>query len=215
MLLKLTGSSGAGKTTLSFAVADRFDRLVVHEFDEVGVPDPPIHPHWRNRMTEFWIRRALEYQDAGIDLLLSGNSPLGEVLAAPSAPLLDGIAVCLIDTADEERRERLAVRDGGRRDATALDAFCGWAAWHRGHAGDPRYRPDVITKGGWPEMVWHRWAGWTAADERWKVPVVDTSGRALGESVDEVAEWVAGQRAALRAGRLGLLPGWESQGAVN
>jgi hypothetical protein len=99
MLLKLTGSSGAGKTTLAFAAAERLDGIVVHEFDEVGVPDPPIPPHWRNRMTELWVRRALEYQADGTDLLLSGNSPLGEVLAAPSAPLRDGIAVCLIDVA--------------------------------------------------------------------------------------------------------------------
>ena len=46
MLLKLTGSSGAGKTTLAFALADRLDGVVVHDFDEVGVPDPPIPPHW-------------------------------------------------------------------------------------------------------------------------------------------------------------------------
>jgi hypothetical protein len=209
MLLKLTGSSGAGKTTLCFAVGARLDGIAVHEFDEVGVPDPPFPPYWRNRMTELWVRRALEYQSRGIDLLLSGNSPLGEVLAAPSAPLLDGIAVCLIDVADQVRRDRLAVRDRDRWDAAAMDAFCGWAAWHREHAGDPRYRPDVIIDGSWPRMAWHRWTGWTAADPRWRTPVIDTTGRSLAESVDQVEQWVNEQRDAHRRGRLALAGGWD------
>ncbi|WP_030438906.1 hypothetical protein [Actinoplanes subtropicus] len=201
MLLKLTGSSGAGKTTLAFALAGRLDGVVVHDFDEVGVPEPPIPPHWRNRMTEVWVRRALEYQDRGLDLLLTGNSPLGEVLAAPSAPLLNGIAVCLIDVADQERRDRLAVRDKGRWEHAAIDAFCGWAAWHRGHARDPRYRPAVIISGSWPEMAWHRWTGWTAEDPRWHTHVIDTSGRPLAASVDQAERWVTEQREAHRSGR--------------
>lgn len=105
MLLKLTGSSCSGKSTLAFLVAGR------------------------------------------MDLLLTGQSPLGEVLAAPSAPLLDGIAVCLVDVADEVRRDRLAARDAGKWDAATVDAFVGWAAWHRGHARDPGYRPGVIIDG--------------------------------------------------------------------
>jgi hypothetical protein len=208
MLLKLTGSSGAGKTTLSFAVADRLPGTAVHEFDEVGVPDAPIPPDWRNRMTEHWVRRALEYQAQGIDLPLSGNSPLGEVLAAPSAPLLDGIAVCVIDVADRDRRERLAARDGGRRNDQALDAFCGWAAWHRKHARDPRYRPDAIVGGGWPEMVWDRWTDWESDDPRWQSPVIDTTGRTLADSAALVEQWAVEQRAAHREGRLALGRGW-------
>lgn len=38
MLLKLTGSSCSGKSTLAFAVADRLQQVAVHDFDEVGVP---------------------------------------------------------------------------------------------------------------------------------------------------------------------------------
>lgn len=212
MLLVLTGSSGAGKTTLSFAIADLLPGSTVHEFDEVGVPDPPIPPHWRNEMTEHWIRRALEYQEAGTDLVLSGNSPLGEILAAPSAPLLDGIAVCLIDVADRERRQRLAARDGGRWDEAELDAFCGWAAWHREHARDPRYRPDVIAGNSWPEMVWERWADWESDDPRWATPVFDTTGRSTAECAEAVGRWAVEQRAAFREGRLPLRRGWDAAG---
>ncbi|MCO5967325.1 hypothetical protein [Actinoallomurus soli] len=207
MLLKLTGSSCSGKSTLAFSVADRFQRVAVHDFDEIGVPERPDR-HWRHRMTELWMRRALEYQDCGIDLLLTGQSPLGEVLAAPSAPLLDGIAVCLVDVADEVRRHRLTARDAGRWDAAAVDAFLGWAAWHRGHALDPRHRPDVIINGSWSGMVWQRWAGWTAGDPRWRHHVLDTTGRSVAASVDRVEQWVTEQRDSHRAGRLALSRGW-------
>ncbi|MFE2065254.1 hypothetical protein ACFXDH_23150 [Streptomyces sp. NPDC059467] len=207
MLFKLTGSSCSGKTTLAWSVADRLQQVAVHDFDEVGVPERPDR-QWRHRMTEHWVRRALEYQERGIDLLLTGQSPLGEVLAAPSAPLLDGIAVCLIDVADEVRRDRLAVRDAGRWDAAAVDAFLGWAAWHRGHAHDPRHRPDVVTNGSWSEMVWHRWTGWTAGDPRWCTHPLDTTGRPVAKSVGQVQRWVTEQRDAHRAGRLPLGHGW-------
>jgi uridine kinase len=84
MLFKLTGSSCSGKTTLAYATASRLRHIVVHDFDELGVP-AGADPHWRHHMTEMWVRRALEYQERGIDLLLTGQSPLGEVLAVPSA----------------------------------------------------------------------------------------------------------------------------------
>ena len=121
MLFKLTGSSCSGKTTLAYAAVGRLRQIVVHDFDELGVPEG-ADLHWRHRMTEMWVRRALEYQDRGIDVLLTGQSPLGELLAVPSAPLLNGIAVCLVDVADDVRRARLAERDPGRWDAAAVDA---------------------------------------------------------------------------------------------
>ena len=193
MLLKLTGSSCSGKSTLAFAVAGRLRQVAVHDFDEVGVPERADR-HWRHRMTEHWVRRALEYQDRGIDLLLTGQSPLGEVLAVPSAPLLDGVAVCLIDVADEVRRDRLASRDPDRWDAAAVDAFLGWAAWHRGHARDPRYRPEVIVNDGWPSMAWRRWTDWRSGDPRWRTHVLDTTDQPVARSVDQVEQWVMSQR---------------------
>ncbi|MFI7136027.1 hypothetical protein ACIBQ1_61015 [Nonomuraea sp. NPDC050153] len=207
MLLKLTGSSCSGKTTLAFSLADRLRRVAVHDFDEVGVPERP-DGHWRTRTLELWVRRALEYQDQGIDLLLTGQSPLGEVLAVPSAPLLDGIAVCLVDTTDDVRRDRLTKRDPGRWDAAAVDAFLGWAAWHRRHARDPRHRPGVIIGGGWPDMAWHRWTGWVAEDPRWCTHLLDTTDQAVEQSVGQIEQWVTRQRDAHRSGRLALLRGW-------
>ncbi|KIE28133.1 hypothetical protein LK08_04580 [Streptomyces sp. MUSC 125] len=209
MLFKLTGSSCSGKTTLAYAAAGRLRQIAVHDFDELGVPDG-ADLHWRHRMTEMWVRRALEYQDRGIDLLLTGQSPLGEVLAVPSAPLLDGIAVCLVDVADEVRRVRLAERDPGRWDAPAVDAFLGWAAWHRKHALDPRYRPDVVIDKSWPEMVWHRWIGWHAGDPRWRTQLLDTADQPVTNSVDQVERWINEQRDAYQAGQLALSRDWAS-----
>ncbi|MEU4449205.1 hypothetical protein AB0K14_10340 [Actinosynnema sp. NPDC050801] len=207
MLLTLTGSSCSGKTTLARAVGDRLERLAVHDFDEVGVP-VGADRRWRHRMNEVWVRRALEYQDRGVDLLLTGQSPLGEVLATPDAPLLDGIAVCLVDVSDEVRRSRLALRDAGRWDAPAVDAFLGWAAWHRGHAEDPRHRPEAIVDDSRPRMAWHRWTGWTADDRRWCTHLLDTTDQPVAHSADQVEQWVTRQRDALRSGRLPLSRGW-------
>ncbi|MGW3209002.1 hypothetical protein [Streptomyces sp. NPDC001135] len=210
MLLKLTGSSCSGKTTLAYAVGERLERVAVHDFDELGVPEGADH-RWRDRMTERWVRRALEYQDRGVDLLLTGQSPMGEVLASPSAPLLDGIAVCLVDVSSEVRRDRLTMRDSGRWDAPAVDAFLGWAAWHRQHAEDPRYRPDVIIDDSWHRMAWHRWTEWTADDRRWRTHLLDTTNQPVAESADQVEQWVTEQRDALRSGYLPLSRGWSDQ----
>ncbi|MFB6847957.1 hypothetical protein ACFCXS_24320 [Streptomyces sp. NPDC056373] len=208
MLFKLTGSSCSGKTTLALAAAGRLGRIAVHDVDEIGVPEG-ADQRWRHRMTEMWVRHALDYQERGIDLLLSAQSPLGELLAAPSAPLLDGIAVCLVDVADPVRRARLAERAPGRWDTQAMDAYIGWAAWHRKHALDPSHRPDVITDNGWPEMVW-RWTGWSAGDPRWRTQVLDTTDRIVTDSVDQVEQWITEQREAHQAGRLPLSHGWAS-----
>ncbi|MGW4731682.1 hypothetical protein ACWEQC_21375 [Streptomyces shenzhenensis] len=179
----------------------------MHDTDELGVPEGADR-HWRHRMIEMWVRRALDYQDLGIDLLLCGQSPLGELLAAPSAPLLNGISVCLVDVADPVRRARLAERDPGQWDTQAIDASLGWAAWHRGHALDPAHRPDVIIDDSWSEMVWSRWTGWKASDPRWHVQRLDTTDRPVTECVDQVEHWITEQRDTHQVGRLTLSPGW-------
>jgi hypothetical protein len=56
------------------------------------------------------VRWGLVYQAEGTDLLLAGQTPLGELLAAPSAPRLEAISACLIDCDDETRVARLQSR---------------------------------------------------------------------------------------------------------
>lgn len=188
MLYSVAGSSCSGKSTAARACAG-LDRLAVHDFDEIGVPSA-ADMRWRHESLEWWLGRVLDYQARGIDTLLTGQSPLGEILAAPSAVHLDGLSTCLLDVADDERLARLRRRDPGRWSPEAEHAFVGWARWHRGHAADPRHRPEVLTEGGWSGMVWERWSGWERGDPRWTVPIIDTTGRAPAETAADLAAWI-------------------------
>lgn len=192
VLLTIVGAHCSGKTTAAKACAS-IPGLVVHDFDEVGVPSD-ADAQWRHRTMEQWLQRVLAYQADGVDVLLTGQSPFGEVLACPSTPRLNGLAALLLDVADDERLRRLEQRDPGRYDADAKRRCLGWATWLRHHADDPRYVPEAITTDGWPEMAWHRWRHWTADDPRWTVPVVDTTGRTVAESAAEIRHWAEDAR---------------------
>ncbi|GIE77021.1 hypothetical protein Aph02nite_29710 [Actinoplanes philippinensis] len=188
MLLTISGSSCSGKTTTVRACGP-IDGLVWHDFDEIGVPDD-ADLVWRHRSLEGWLQKALRYQADGLDMLLTGQSPLGEVLACPSAPLLDGIAACLLDVDDDVRRQRLAQRDPGKWDDRATDRFIGWARWQRAHAADRWHLPEAITAGGWEPMRWDRWADLPG----WAVTVIDTTGRSVEESAADLRRWIDDQR---------------------
>lgn len=97
--------------------------LAGHDFDEIAVPSN-ADAAWRHRANERWVQRALEYEAQGSDLLLAGQTPLGELLAAPSASRLQAISACLI-VCDETRIARLYERG---------------ADWR---AGDPRWHVRV------------------------------------------------------------------------
>ncbi|GAA5199291.1 hypothetical protein GCM10023322_74610 [Rugosimonospora acidiphila] len=206
MLFTIAGSSCSGKTTAARACAD-LDHLIVHDFDEIGVPST-ADTRWRQRGTETWLRRVLDYQDRGLDVLLTGQSPLGEVLASPSAIHLDGIAACLLDVADDVRWRRLEHRDPGRWDRDAKRSFIGWARWHRGHAADPGHQPEALTTGAWEQMEWGRWNAWTSGDPRWAVTVVDTTGQSVEHTTATLRRWVGDARAESASGRLALGRGW-------
>src|SRR3954453_5175546 len=127
MLFVLTGSSCSGKTTLANAL--RADRIAVHDSDERGVPSG-ADLAWRQSELEQWVGIALDYEADGMDLMLTGQSPLGEVLAVPSAPRLSRVAVCLVDVEDRTRLMRLERRDPGKWDRERKRQFIGWARWH-------------------------------------------------------------------------------------
>lgn len=205
MLLTIAGSSCSGKTTVARA-CEGMERLVVHDFDEIGVP-AGADTVWRQRSLEEWIQRVLGYEAEGLDVLLTGQSPLGEVLASPSAIELGGIAACLVDVDDRERWERLERRDPGRWNTETKRSFIGWARWHRAHAADPRYLPEAITTAGWERMQWSRWSSWSSTDPRWAVHVVDTTRRTVDQSAADIRQWITGVRASFAVGQLALGPG--------
>jgi hypothetical protein len=202
VLFLLFGSSAAGKTFVLDELRGRIADLAVHDFDEIGVP-PGADTAWRHRADEQWLRRALEYQAEGTDLLLAGQTPFGELLAAPSAPQLEAISACLIDCDDATRITRLRARgpEWFARTAEDLQDYLNWAAWMRGHAANPTWRTDVIRhEGTKAEMHWSRWSGWEAGDPRWRVRVIDTSSLPVEKVAVKLIEWITEERALVRLG---------------
>ena len=209
MLLNVTGSSCAGKSTLIGQVESLLDRsdVVVADFDEIGVPDD-AGTNWRHVANEQWVRRALDLQGQGRHLLISSQTPLGELLATPSAVELEAIANCLVDVDDDDRLRRLGQRDPAKWSAETLEAFVRWGQWHRHHAEDPRHLPNVIVRPSSVPMAWDRWAGWTAGDPRWTSAVIDTTGRSVDDAARELLQWVNDQLHGLDNGTLPLRRGW-------
>jgi hypothetical protein len=206
VLFLVFGSSASGKSVaLTELRARRVPGLDVHDFDEIGMPaDPSLR--WRHEANETWVRRALDRQAEGADVLLAGQTPLGELLATPSASCLGGISACLLDCDDETRIERLRSRGPAwwARSRADVDAYLSWAAWMRRHAEDPSWMPEVIVTGdGLPQMRWDRWRGWQAGDPRWRVRVIDTSVLPVEEVASCLVDWITEERELAGSGTVG------------
>jgi hypothetical protein len=193
MLFLLFGSSASGKTTLVRRVAGRVDRVVGHDFDEIGVP-AGADTAWRHRANAVWVERALEHQAQGVDLLLAGQTPLGELLASPRASELEAISGCLVDCDDDTRTARLQAR------GMPVDHYLPWAEWMRNHARDPQWMQHVIripeTEG---EMCWGRRIVW-------RVHTIDTSKLDRDAAAAELARWLESERASHARGQAGVRP---------
>lgn len=187
MLLLVTGASGAGKSTARHAIERDLSSEV--ECVELGaVMSIPRHPTiaWRQEATEVVVQRALELQADGRHLLLSGDPvAAGEVMAAPSAAELDGIAACLLDLDPEAQAARLAERGD---DPSLLLHHQAFADWMRGHARDPEHMLHVLTTDGWDAMRWDR-LEIVPGDGRWDMRVLDTSDLSREQVAAEVLRW--------------------------
>jgi hypothetical protein len=191
MIFFVTGASGSGKTACMPHLRRLLSQVVFYDFDTVGVP-PHAGAAWRQQTTEYWLQQALVHQTEPRDTLVCGGALLGEILACPSAPQVNGIAVCLLDCADVVRIDRLRAR--GTHGAT--QDMLNWAAWQRLHAVDPQWRPDVIQRQSAAGMQWARWATWQRGDPRWQVWVLDTTLFSPEEVAERIASWVHTQQAA-------------------
>jgi len=186
MLLFVTGSSGSGKTTCLPWLRERFRDMAWYDFERDGIP-MGAGAAWRQQKTEYWLRQAMQDQAHGRDAGISGGCVMGEILACPSAPHLDGIAVCLLECSDVVvRADRLRARPAGGLTQDILN----WAAWQRMHADDPQWRPEVSRDAGADGMRWDRWATWRRGDPRWYVWVLETIRLSVEETVDQLAHWV-------------------------
>lgn len=139
---------------------------------------------WRQKTAETAVRRAVELQASGRHLLLAGD-PIAaiEVIAAPSAPELDAVAVCLLDADTEAQAARLTARGD---DLTLLVRHQAFAEWMRRQASDPLYMTHVVSDHGWEEMRWER-LGQLA--ESWRMHTIDTSQLSREQVADEVLAW--------------------------
>jgi hypothetical protein len=134
-------------------------------------------------MLEGWVRRAVQHQTEGSHLLLCGQVPVGELLAAPSADSLDGAAACLLYCSPEVRRERLL---GRGEDPCALHDHLVFGEWTLRHTLDPTYHPEVIRVQSEVSMCWEEWE---ARDPRWAFEVIYTDALAREQPADRVAAW--------------------------
>ena len=184
MLIFVTGASGSGKTAVIPGLTKTFPEYVVHDFDE-RVQHEKFGPKKRQEQTEFWINKAIENQNIGKDTIVCGGAVYGEILACPSIKQIESLAVCLLDCSDLERLERVR-----RSDETPSMDMLTWASWLRVHAVNPEWHPHVITEQGYNLMQWENWRGWRFGDERWRVTVIDTSGKKIEQIVGLVTKWV-------------------------
>jgi hypothetical protein len=185
VLLLVTGASGVGKSTLRAVVAPELAPQVESVELKDLAPLPMARTRgWRQRAAEAAVRRAVELQASGRHLLLAGDPvPAVEVIAAPSAPQLDAVAVCLLDASAQAQAERLA----GRGDDPALlvhhQAF---ADWMRQQASDPLHMLHVVSDHGWDEMRWERLERLT---DDWRMHTIDTSCLSPPEVAVLVLDW--------------------------
>jgi hypothetical protein len=155
VLLLITGASGVGKSAVRKVVAPQLSPEVESvELTDVAPPTIARTLGWRQQAAEMAVRRALELRASGRHLLLTGDPvPAIEVVAAPSAPQLDAVAVCLLDASAEAQATRLAARGD---DLTLVVHHQAFAEWMRRQATDPLHMPHVVSDQGWDEMRWER-----------------------------------------------------------
>ncbi len=187
MFLLVSGASGAGKSTARRLVAGELEPGVecVELHDVVAMPRAPTLA-WRQRATEAVVCHALKLQQDGRHVLLAGDPvAAGEVLAAPSADRLDGIAVCLLDVARDAQAARLVERGD---DPLLLVHHVAFADWMREHAADPHHRPEVLQTDGWEHMRWERLHRLHETGS-WAMQVLDTSSLTAAAVATELVAW--------------------------
>lgn len=188
MFFLVTGASGVGKSTIRRLIEPEFAGVLeAAELAMLG-DTPEWSIAWRHRMVERMVQHALYVQRGGKHFLFCGDPvPPGEVLAAPSADQLSHLAVCLLDASEKAQTARLLARG---EDASFIPHHVAFADWMRHHVVDHRYRPEVITQNGWPEMRWERWVASTGAHPPWTGQIIDTSAQSPTEVTHLVAQWL-------------------------
>jgi broad-specificity NMP kinase len=189
MFFLVSGAAASGKTTVARYIPDRLKDIECHDLDEKKVADE----YTRCQQLEDWVQLALKLQRESRNFLLTSHSPLGELLACPSAPKIEGISACLLDCSDTVRITRMRERGFDPRWPPTQDVL-NWASWHRVHAWDPQWEQHVIVGNGPPDHAYNRWINWEQSDHRWQVSLIDTTDADVEGMLEMVAAWVQTER---------------------
>lgn len=200
MLYFVTGASGSGKTACMAYLDELNNDPKLYDFDDLATGGD-LGTAWRQRTTERWLRTAIRHQEEGRDTVICGGAVLGEILACPSAPEVDGIAVCALDCRDLVRVERLRAL----RPELATQDMLNWAAWLRVHVADPTWEPHVIRTGEVPEMQWSRWESWQRGDPRWHAWTLNVSEMSLPQIGDWLTNWINDENTRIQVRRAAAL----------
>ncbi|MDR2998755.1 MAG: AAA family ATPase [Microbacterium sp.] len=199
MLLSVTGASGTGKSTALDALrrVDFGRRVTCVEFDSIGVPEG-ADASWRHGAVEHWVRFAIDAQARGEHVVLFGQIPPGELLAAPSAERLDGLAICVLHCSPDEQKERLLHRG---EPADSIVHHLQFGEWFRRHAADPTYVPEIIRVDSAVPMEWSRWDQLSADDPGWPVSLIDVGPLSRAAIAEHIESWVRESLAKSRRAR--------------
>lgn len=198
VLLLVTGASGVGKSTVRALVAPELAPAVECVELLMLTPMPrAMTKVWRQQTAELAVRRAVELQESGRHLLLAGDPvPAIELVAAPSAPELDAIAVCLLDASPTAQAERLTERGDPAELLVHHQAF---ADWMRQQARDPLHMTHVVADDSWEEMRWDRLEQLAPV---WRMHTIDTTEMSRQAVAADLVDWcrraLAGDAPALR-----------------
>jgi hypothetical protein len=201
MLFLVSGASGVGKSTVREIVAPRLgDAFEAVELGHLGSLEN-ITIARRQELAEAAADRASVLARSGRHLLLSGDPVApGELVAAPSATKVGGLAICILDANAEAQTARLQQRGDPKE---YLPLHLGYAQWMREHAIAPTDRLDVLKLPGWERMQWERLGLIGMNDPRWRVRLIDTSHRSRDAVAEDVIAWI---KAALEDDSLVMRP---------
>jgi len=189
MFFLVSGAAASGKTTVARNLSTRIENLECHDCDEKKVMDE----YARCLQLEDWLKLALKCQQESQDFLLTSHSPLGELLACPSARNLAGISACLLDCSDPVRISRMRKRGFDPQWPPTQDVL-NWASWHRMHAWDPQWEQRVIKGNGPTNHSYDTWINWKQTDEKWQVSVIDTTIAEKEQVLDRMVARVKAER---------------------
>ena len=189
MLYILSGAAASGKSTMIKLLKPELKDAECYDYDDI----PVSTAEERCLAAEEWIKKALKAQEEGKDFILATHSPLGELLACPSAIELNGISPCLLDCNDFVRTDRYRARPQFEEWPLGQDTLC-WAVYHRMHAKEPGWEQRVIVNPDLSDFRWDRWTGLKKGDKRWNVKIIDNSLLAGEECLSILLEWIKAKK---------------------